>query len=260
MEQRVALEDRKQAHLKKEQETIKEHVLKTQKVMQKTAVKNELSHLLGDILEYVRIIEAYERDGAIGLVRPDITEKEEMKEIWGMFSDANQAILSTDIALNEAKKFKGYYDEMLEEQKKSLAVVEEDMKPDFEEAIAKSQRLVNKYGTDIETLESQKDILKERRVDAEKSMVQKLMEMRVTAQKQFESTNGNLAKMEDYPDLGDRPEEMPKMEFVVSTEMKRMLRAARDKDVPEVTLKNMTPVLAKSAMQSKLSKVKSNEN
>lgn len=256
-QQRLALEDRKNEYKEEVNTKIVDFMKKKKAVFARQEVLNELSRFTADILESVRVITRYEEDGALLTPREDLVRRDGLNDIWDMFTKANSEILALDIQIRDLSGLRDFNRETLDADRASLEVTKDEEKKDhYEKAIERSGRMINKYTDEIEMFTAQADSIRERRKDIMGSVVEKLKEIAVNAQKDFEELKKSLDTMPDYPDLGDAPDDIPEMGFVVSEEMQKMIAVAKDESFTEVDLKNMTPELAESAMRSTISKAK----
>lgn len=254
--QRLKLETRKDDYKKTVNKSIVEFMKKKKAVMDRNAVLNDISRLVVDTLECVRVVSHFEETGELLMIREDLLQRENMVDVWKMFSDVNSEHVKYSVLLQEAEDNLKFNKSLLDADRASLEVAKEEDKEKFEQGIERAGRMVVKYTDEVATLNDRLKALTENRRELEKSVVEVLKEIRVLAQNQFELLKEKIASMPDYPDLGEAPDDIEDMGFVVSEEMKKMIAAANSKDMPEVTLKNMTPELAKSAFESKLRKEK----
>lgn len=255
-EQRVRLEERKKSHKKKVNESLVRFMEKKKAVMDRSDVLSEINSVVADTLECVRVITHFEDTGELLRIREDLTQRERMSEVWKMLTDLDADNVKYSIQLQEAKENLAFNQEALNADRDSLEVAKDHEKDKFQNGIERAGRMVQKYTDEVDTYQAQVNDITEKRRDLERSVVEVLKEIAVVSKNKFDELSEKVSKMPDYPDLGDAPDDVPEMGFIVSEEMNKMVAAAKDKDIPEVNLRNMTPELAKSALESKLAKTR----
>lgn len=254
-QQRVSLEERKNAFKQEVSDVISDFVSKKEANEAREIKRGEMGFVMSQVIECIRTVDEYERTGELPNIRQDIRSKESMFDVLENYSLVNADIRSTDIAI--LKK-----NEELEIKREALNCDKARLEEDDGKEAEKIQSLINSSGDAINTLTEEltvlardKDNLTERRLSVERDIIEKVKEVAVLSQERFKGLKARVDEMPHYKDLPEIPE-LPAPPLSVPKEMQKMILVSQNESMPEVSLKNMTPELAKSALESKLAKTR----